>query len=134
MNLRLILSNLYINSPFYMAFQIFQILLITALISYVLIDFHAHILNRKVLYSEIFIAFLMIVDIFWIGILSKFDFSTFMYIEMFVILLYCCLILYTQVSSYWYENEVVDFFLLVLRFMFQIIRFLFSIYSLVDTK
>ena len=107
---------------YYLGFMLFQILLTALIIIYVVADFKNNIRNRLVIHFELVLAFLMILDIVFYLIITQYQFSLVIIVEWFIIMVYLIIVILLEFQEIAVEDEILEFYLILGRFSFQIFR------------
>lgn len=115
---------------FYLGFMLFQILITSLIILYVLTDFKNNIRNRIIIHLELILAFLMILDIIFYLIISRYQFSVLIVVEWIIIMVYLVIVILLEFQEIAVEDEILEFFLILGRFSFQVFRLAIGFYRL----
>ena len=122
MNLSYALKQFYFQSKFYVVFSLFQLIVTSSLIIYILRDFHTNLKSREVFLIETFILVIMILDIVVYKVINGADLNFFAIFEVSIIFLSIVTFIYIIVNGVNTGNEQMELSLMAFRFMLQIFR------------
>ena len=127
MNKKLYLRRLYLDSPIYFIASLLQLTLIIALIVYVALDFHERIKSELVFHAELIIVILMLIDVLLYSYLNNFKVNILVVLEWIVVITFSGLYGYMFCRGFNVIDEEIEFGLMILRVVLQVIRLLLGL-------
>ena len=122
MNLSYAMKQFYFQSKFYVVFSLFQLIITSSLIIYILHDFKTNLRQEKVFFIESFILVIMIIDVFVYKVVNGTELSLFTIFECSIIFFSVTTFIYIVLNGGNLKNEEMELSLMSFRFILQIFR------------